>query len=300
MTLRYLSLVLLLVLPLAASAQEADTLAAEDGWRSSLVGTIAGSQAAFDNWAEGGVNSVAFTAQADGLFERVNGSFLQAHELRAAFGQIKQDEVDWRKAVDQLRYAFNLRYQGTGAWQPTFVFEARSQFAPGFVFDTDSSEFAGTLFADEATGSVAEVKTSDFFAPGYLTQALGMTYDPGAWYTARLGLGLRETIVTIERLQPLYGNDPGSAVRLEAGVDALVQARRQIVENVLLSSRLSSFYSFSETDAAPDFLWENTLLMKVNDFLNVTLEAALQYDENFSEDLQLKQVLSIGVSYALL
>ncbi|MEL6445045.1 MAG: DUF3078 domain-containing protein [Bacteroidota bacterium] len=299
MTLRYLSLFLLLLLPLGAAAQEADTLSAADGWRSSLVGTIAGSQAAYDNWAEGGINSVAFTAQVDGLFERVTGSFLQVHELRTAFGQIKQDDVDWRKAVDQLRYAFNLRYQGTGDWQPTFVFEARSQFAPGLAFDADSSDFPN-LFGADASGSVAEVKTSDFFAPAFLTQALGVTYDRGSWYTARLGLGLRETIVAIERLQPVYGNDPGSVLRLEAGVDALIQARREIAENVLLTSRLSSFYSFSETDAAPDFLWENTLLMKVNDFLNVSLEGALQYDRNFSEDLQLKQVLSVGVSYALL
>ncbi|MEM6783390.1 MAG: DUF3078 domain-containing protein [Bacteroidota bacterium] len=298
MTLRYLSLVLLLVLPLSARAQEADTLSAADGWRSSLVGTIAGSQAAYDNWAEGGVNSLAFTAQVDGLFERVNGAFLQVHEVRTAFGQIRQEDVDWRKAVDQLRYAFNLRYQGTGVWQPTFVFEARSQFASGFVYDANPADYP-VLLAGE-TETVEELKTSDFFSPGYLTQALGMTYDRGSWYTARVGLGLRETIVAIERLQPLYGNDAGSTVRLEAGVDGLVQARRQIMENVLLTSRLSTFYSFSETGVAPDFLWENTLLMKVNDFLNVTLEAALQYDENFSEDLQLKQVLSVGVSYALL
>ncbi|MEM8560257.1 MAG: DUF3078 domain-containing protein [Bacteroidota bacterium] len=294
-----LALLLAALLPLTAFAQEEDEpLTEADGWQSSLVGTLAGSQAAYDNWAEGGINSIAFTAQADGLFQRVNGAFLQVHEFRGAFGQVKQDDVDWRKAVDQLRYAFNLQYQGTGDWQPTFVFEARSQFAPGIVFDAAPADFP-ILLAGQ-TENVAELKTSDFLSPAYLTQALGVTYDRGAWYRARLGLGLRQTIVAIERLQPVYGNDPGSAVRLEAGVDALLQARRQIAENVLLTSRLSAFYSFSETDAAPDFLWENAIVMKVNDFLNVTLEGALQYDRNFSEDLQLKQVLSVGVSYALI
>ncbi|MDX1420230.1 MAG: DUF3078 domain-containing protein [Rubricoccaceae bacterium] len=286
---------LLAAAPLRAQ-DDPPPLTAADGWRSTLTAGLALSQAAYANWQEGGVNTLAVTASSEGTFERVIGRFKQRHDGRLAFGLVRQDTLEVRKAADVIRYAFALQYRTGTALQPTVAAGARTQFAAGYDYDPDSTDYP-TL--DVVPGR--RLKVSDFAAPLLLTQTIGVTYDPDRWYTARIGLGLKETVVTIERLRPVFGNAPDESVRVEAGLDAEVRVERALMENVLLRSRLGLFQSFTEVgDAAPDALWENTLTLKVNDLINVNVEGVLLFDRNVSEDVQLKEVLSVGLALALL
>src|SRR5690606_38278849 len=246
-------------------------------------------------WQEGGVSTLAVTGTSAGTFERVIGRFKQRHDARIAFGLVRHDTLDVRKAEDAVRYAFALQYRARGALQPTLALDARTQLAPGYDYAPDSAAYP---HLDVVPGR--RLKVSDFAAPLLLTQTLGVTYDPERWYTARVGLGLKETVVAVERLRPVYGNDPGEGVRLEAGVDAEVRVERALMEGVHLRSRLGLFQAFTGFDAAPDALWENTLALKVNDLLNVNLEAVLLYDGDVSDEVQVKEVLSVGLSLALL
>ena len=85
------------------------------------------------------------------------------------------------------------------------------------------------------------------------------------------------------------------------GLDAELGLDRELMENVRLKSRLSAFQAFGQVgDEAPDVLFENVLLLKVNDLLNVRLDAAALYDADVSPDVQFREVVSVGVSVALL
>ena len=142
---------------------------------------------------------------------------------------------------------------------------------------------------------------SDFFAPAIWTQSLGITYDPDRWYTARLGFAVKETIVTIDRLRPVYGNALDETVRVEAGLEFLAEAQREVFTNVLLTSRLSLFNAFNQLgNTAPDVVFENLLTLKVNDWLNTNLEFVTLYDKDTIDELQLKEVLSVGVAISFL
>ena len=142
---------------------------------------------------------------------------------------------------------------------------------------------------------------ADALAPLYLTQSAGIAYRPGGGFRARVGLGLKETVVRIERLRPVYGNALDEPVRVEAGLDAEAVYEGPLVENVRLRSRLSTFQAFGAVgEAAPDALFENTLVLKVNRLLNVTVEAAALYDADVSADVQFREVLAVGVSFDLL
>ena len=281
-----------------ALAQDADTLTAEDGWRSSLVTQLSASQAAFSNWQEGGINALAVSVSGDGQFDRVLGRFLVTQEARAAYGLLKQDTLDARKAEDVVRYLLTADMLTGGAWRPTASVGMRSQFAPGYDYSPTAEDYPD-LVASIVPGE--RLKVSDFAAPAQFTQSAGMAYVPGNGFEARLGLGLKETLVSIERLRPVYGNDPDEALRIQAGVEAGAKLTREIAPNVLLKSRLGAFQAFNQVgNAAPDIIWENTLAMKVNEFLNVNLDTATIYDQDISDDLQLKEVLSIGVSFVFI
>ena len=279
-----------------AAAQDADTLVAADGWRSALAATLAGNQSAYSNWQEGGVSALAVTGSLEGDFDRVVGRVRTAQDLRVAFGVLRQDTLDLRKAIDVVRYEVTAELVSERSLRPSAAFSLRSQFAAGFDDDPTTGEYP-TLPVVEGQ----RLKVSDAFAPLVLNQSLGVAYRPGGGFVARTGLGLKETLVAIERLRPVYGNGPDQAVRFEAGLDAELAYERGVMENVTLKSRLATFQGFAQVgQQAPDALFENVLVLKVNDLLNVKLDASALYDADVSGDLQLREVLSVGLTVALL
>ena len=280
-------LLLLFVRP--AAAQQADTLYR---WQRALTGSINASQAAYSNWTQGGLNTIAGTALLDGKAERQTPMWGQTHALRLAFGLVKQDTLDVRKADDLIRLETALRYRGDGffrQFQPTVAAAFRSQFTAGFNYDKNP-------FGD---GRKPPVKVSDFFAPATLTQAIGLTYEPADWFKQRFGIGAKETLVAIPRLRPLYSLSEDRFARFEAGLEARTEVDRVLMENVRYTSSLGLFAAFNKPET-PDVTWDNELALKVNKWLTTNVEASVLFDRDQSPRAQLKEVLSIGLSIVLL
>lgn len=297
-TLLLLSCVIAAVASPAWAQDDEEPLTEAEGWRTNLIGQLAFNQAAYSNWQEGGLDALAFTASTTGQFARLLGAFKQTHDARLAFGVVKQDTLQLRKAVDVIRYAFQLQYTGTGDFQPTFATDIRTQFTAGFDYDPDPETYP-TLTDRIVPGE--RLKVADFFAPAIWTQSLGITYDPDQWYKARLGFATKETFVLIDRLREVYGNAPDEAVRLQAGLDFLAEVQKELFPNVYLTSRLSLFQAFNQlNEAAPDAVFENILQLKVNDWLNTNIEFVALYDKETIDEVQLKEVLSIGIAIAFL
>jgi hypothetical protein len=69
---------------------------------------------------------------------------------------------------------------------------------------------------------------------------------------------------------------------------------------VRYQSSLNLFQSLTAGSEPLDVLWENVITMRVNSWLNVGLEYVMLYDANRSQDVQIKEVLSVGISFDLL
>jgi len=290
--------ILALLFAVAAHAQDADTLTAADGWRSALVASLTGNQASFSNWQEGGIDALAATASLEGSFDRVVGTFLTTQDLRLAFGVLRQDTLELRKAIDVARYEATAEVNSERAVRLAAAVLFRSQFAPGYDYSPSADDYPSLV---DVIVPGQELKVSDAFAPLVMSQSVGLAYRPGSGFVARTGLALKEIVVGIERLRPVHGNALDQPVRVQAGLDAEVGVDRELMENVRLQSRLSAFQAFGQVgDEAPDVLFENALLLKVNDLLNVRLDAAALYDADVSPDVQLREVVSVGVSVPLL
>jgi len=274
--------------PLMAQAPSPDSTA----WATEVIGQLAASQAGFQNWQEGGVNTLALSSGLKGKATKTSHRWEQTHEMRLSFGVVKQDTLDVRKAEDLIQLRATLKHQGEGffgKFQPTISASLRTQFADGFNYDKDPL----------GLGLPPPVKVSAFFSPATFTQSLGLTYHPVAWFKQRIGFGAKETVVTIERFRPLYGVDPEDAVRFEAGLESFTEVDKEVFKNVRYQSKLGLFASFNRPDM-PDALWENLINMKVNSWLNVNFEFVTIFDEDISDALQVKEVLSVGISFTLL
>jgi hypothetical protein len=278
----------------AAPLAPPDTLDEAHGWLREITVGLTASRVGHHAWQEGGVNSLSAALDTRGLFRRVNGDFRQRHEGRFAFGMIRQDTLDFRKGTDVLRYAFDVQYTGFGSWLPTFATELRTQVAPGFDYDPSPTKYPP--LADRIVPG-ERLKVSDFFAPATWVQSLGIAYER-EWLRARTGLGLKQSIVLIERLQPVYGNEPGQPVRLQAGLDGLLELRGEPMHNVRVQTRLTVFQAFTQvTEAAPDVMWETNVRLRINDWLAVTGEFVALYDRDVINRIQLKDVLSLGLHF---
>lgn len=280
----------------APLARNADTLRAADGWRSSLTASLAGSQAAYSNWQEGGLNALAVMASAEGTFDRVIRRTLTTQSVRTAFGLLRQDTLDVRKAPDLIRYDLSAELASDNPIRPAAAFGARTQFAPGYDYSSDADRYPSLpVVPGEA------VKVSDVASPLVLTQSVGVADRPGGSIRARTGLTVQGTLVRIERLRPVYENDLGQPLRTEMGVDAEAVFEGPVLENVGLRSRLYVFQGFGQVgEEPPDALFDNTLALRVNRLLNVKVDAAVLYDADVSRDVQLKEVVAIGLTFDLL
>ena len=118
----------------------------------------------------------------------------------------------------------------------------------------------------------------------------------------------------------LYGVDPRQEVSFQAGGYASIQFNKEIVKNVVYTTKLDLFsnylqeYTFqpptyttyTRTTAKPqnvDVYWTNLIAMKVNKFLVVTYSFDLIYDDNIrqfgpnsnSPGTQMRSMLGIGL-----
>lgn len=143
-------------------------------WTKSWVFSLTGNQAEYNNWSRGGVNSTAFTAST--LFVR-NIPEVITRILRVwTFVLVKsirkvrawRRQKTWFELVIKLITSFP---QPFGV--PLLRIAFRTQFTEGF---------------DEETGEII----SDFMSPGYITESLGLSYQPVDYFSTQLGLDLNK------------------------------------------------------------------------------------------------------------
>lgn len=277
-------------------------------WTTDLSGKLSGSQAAYRNWQEGGVNSLAFTTSIDGTAEKRGEHWIQKNQARLAFGILRQDfdqddNSEVRKADDLIRLESTLRYQGEGFFRifnPTIAGNLRTQFAKGFAFPGQDNPYPDD---SPLGGEITDGETrlvSQFFSPAFITESIGLTYEPDEWVSMRLAAASKQTVVLEDQLKVLYDVDLDKSARVEAGAEYALDINRQITEDIRYKSNLNAFFSFNQTEDPPDVLWGNVLQLSVNDYISTELEVTLLYDKNVDDRVQLKEVLSVGVSFNIL
>lgn len=289
----FLGVMLLVVCVPTVQAQDdaLDTLEVGE-WSRELVGSFAGSQAGYSNWSEGGVNTLSITASLRGQALGVGARWKQKHQARLAYGAVKTDGRSYRKAVDVIHGNSAFLYQGDGFWQtfkPTAAIDARTQFVEGLNYGENP-------FDD---GRPLPVKVSGFMSPAYVSQTLGLTYERGSWFSQRLGFSSKQTIVADPDLRPLYGVDSNELALVEGGVESETSFDRIILPRTRLKSSLTLFQAFNEAEL-PDMYWETLLEIQANQWLTTNVSTVLVYNANVSTELQIKEVISVGVSFTLI
>lgn len=269
---------------LGAAGAEADTMKLE-GWKVNAVVGAGLSQAAFSNWAQGGENAFAYS-----LSGLVNGTLYGersrwSNTLSLRYGQAKLGDDESKKTDDEIYFESIFIYRVWNPFHPYAAATLRTQFAPGYDYPDNAPR----------------VQVSKFFDPAYLTQSVGLIYEPSAIFTSRLGVAMREVFTSD---YPQYADKAETlneieTTRTELGAEWVSTLNYEFLPNMVYASRLELFAPFEAFDRVV-VRWDNVVSGKINEWFSVNLGVQLLNDVNVTPRTQVKQTLTLGVSYQLL
>ena len=249
---------------------------------------INGSQASYSNWSQGGVNNIAATGRSTLTIAYKKDRFAYGFLVDTRYGKTQIQNEGNRKIDDRL-YIKNRFLYDLGEDESDFKAYAniriRTQFDKGY-------NYGGGPDGED-------LLISSFMAPGYFSQDVGIAYVPSDNFTFEAGLGLQQTFVRDENLGPSYGLDEGDRFKSEVGFTVGSGFNAEIASNVEFSTSINAFKAFGKSVSSTDVYFSNKLIGRINNYMNASLNFDLVYDDDFSDRIQVAQVLSMGISFTL-
>lgn len=273
----------------AASAQDSitipDTLS---GGNTSWVVGLNGSQASYSNWSQGGTNNIAATGTSTITTLYRKRKFAYGLLFDTRYGKTRIENEGTRKIADRLyflnRFLYTLDEENPDLKLFTnLVF--RTQFDKGYDYG--------------AAEDGSDILISKFMAPAYFSENIGLAWMPSDFFSVEAGLGLKQTYVSDESLSETYGLDEGDQFRSEAGLTIGASLEKDLLENMQFSSSIQTFTNVNSALSSTDIYFSNKLIGRINSYINTNLSLDLVYDDDFSDEIQVAQVLSLGISYSI-
>jgi hypothetical protein len=285
-------LVTILLTYTTAQAQETivvpDTLA---GWDYGWVAGLNGAQASYSNWSQGGVNNIAVSGNSTFRTYYRDGKFSYGFLINTRYGKTRIDGEGTRKTDDRFSIRNRFLYDLGGDESQFSVYgnlNFRTQFDRGFEYGDGDGD--------------PDILISNFLSPGYITESVGLLYRPSEQLSFEAGLGLQQTIVQDESVlaNRQYGVPDGENFRNEAGANLGVSYQRNISSNIVLSSTAETFTNLNKSLSSTDLYFSNEFIGNLNDFINTSLRFDIAYDDDFSNELQVRQSITVGISFILI
>ncbi|MPR33847.1 DUF3078 domain-containing protein [Salmonirosea aquatica] len=266
-------------------------LAVDTSWKKKVEFGANLNQGSFSsNWTGGAVNSIAVGVHLNAVltYEKDRNSW--RNDFQGQYGIVRNKGQESRKSVDRLFFDTKYGRELTEHWSMIASLNFLSQFAPGYDYD------------ELPTGELVRRKVSGLFSPAYLTEAVGIEYQPADYFFLTFSPGaIRQTIVSDLNLYKTfpknYGVPIGQRVRTEVALMQLIaNFDKKIAKNLNLKFRYQLFANYKDLGAV-DHRLDASFTAKINKYWNVNLGAILIYDQDQSLDVQLAQSLSIGFLY---
>ncbi len=285
-------------------------------WKKSAQFGLGFNQAAFsDNWKAGGVSSVALASflytDANYLKDKISWD----NSLRLNYGIVKNKGQSLRKNQDRILLDSKLGYKLSKKWNLFASLNFLTQFDAGFEYERVFKDNAGNIVA------VRDNLISKFFAPAFLTEALGLEYKPVNYFWIRFGVAsMRQTFVfepefnnnraidangngiigeLADTFDPKvnYGVAEGKNIRNEIGILTLeADFNKEVIKNVVFQAHFWSFTTY-ENPLATDVRSELAIIAKVNKYVNVKVGAIILYDQD--QDLKTQYAQNFTLNFAM-
>jgi hypothetical protein len=241
-------------------------------------------QIALSNWTKGGDNAISWTLTGTFGLKYITDEWGFRNNLNLAYGRTKLGSGDFRTNDNDFYLETVLSRKINWAVDPFISNTIRTPLTIGYNYNV-----------------TPVVESANFFDPGYITQSIGFVYNHVKGFSTRLGFAAQE--VFTKKFSALYNIDPESGeakdFRIEAGLESVTTAEYTIADNLLYKGNLRLFTRYKSLDVW-DVRWDNVVVAKINDFLNVNLTYLFIYEKAQSPTAQMKESLQLGFTYSIL
>ena len=272
--------VLLLVGSVQSAPAQKDSV--KTNWTKELIGSLNLSQASFDNWKQGGENSMAWQININGKLEHHGKQALWSNSGKFNFGKSKTGADETKTVIDEIKLESVLSYVVDSPVKPYAAMSFQTQSSAGYSYSDDE-----------------KTQISGFMDPGFLREAVGLNYILNDRFKTRIGASLKQTFADDFAL--LYSDDPETdnveKRRDEFGAEWVTDCNWKLAQNLAYETKLEIFSAF-EGVKETDVEWDNVLNAKISKYFNCTFNFKLFYDSQISIKRQIKQSLTMGVSYS--
>ena len=264
-------------------AQEEKKEAPVYGWKNEVLGSLNLTQTNFDNWSQGGENSLSWQLNLNAKLVKDEADHNWTNIGKFVFGQIRVGDQSSRKSVDEIMLETTYTFKLGWFVDPYISLTGQTQFTKGYDYGTDP-----------------KTALSNFLDPGYFTQSVGVGYTPNDMIKTRIGAALRET-VTSDFNQ--YADDPQTSAlektKTEPGLESVTDFLYKMEEDLVFTSNLRLFSNLIQTKQIV-VRWDNLITAKITEYVNVNFNFQMFYDHIISPQRQIKQSLALGISYTFL
>jgi hypothetical protein len=277
-----LLILFLILFALNSYSQDIPDTLLQKGWNMVGVVGLNLSQSAFLNWAQGGSNSLAFSAYTNLGAIYFNDPWKWKNRLNLMYGRTRLESEGYRTTDNDIYFESVASRSFGWAVDPYIAVTFRSALTKGFDYSV-----------------TPDTQIVDFFDPGYLTEAIGFTYDKNKIITTRLGLAFQQTF---SNRFTKYTDDPETneieTFKFDTGIESVTEVKYDFLENMTYYSFLRLFSRFTSLDVW-DVRWDNILTAKINEYFNVNLAVTVVHEISQTRRTQLKEALQLGISYSI-
>jgi hypothetical protein len=255
----------------------------EYGWKKTAVAGLNFTQNSFDNWAQGGEDSWSWQLDVNAALSKTEKKYDWSNSLKTSFGKTRVGDESARKAADELRFeSVYSRLLGIFV-DPYASVSARTQYAAGYDYSTEN-----------------DIQTSDSFDPTYFTESVGLGIKPADFIKTRVGAAMKQTVSSVKYG---YADDPDTKDEIEDfknefGAELVTDLSFKLDKNIMFTSKVEIFSDFN-TFKSIDVNWDNMFKAKVSEYIDVSLNIRIFYDEDISPKRQISQTLAVGLTYTL-
>ena len=278
-----LFVVLFSILTISTYAQDVPDSLLKEGWNMSGVVGLNLSQTAFSNWAQGGTDALAFSVYSNlgGLYYSFPWKW--KNRLSVIYGRTSLQDLGYRTTENDI-YFESVGSRNIGwAVDPYVAVTFRSALTKGYDYKVEPA-----------------LQIVDFFDPGYLTEAIGFTYDKSKIITTRIGIAFQQTFAN--QFAATYTDDPETAelekFKFETGLESVTEVKYEFLPNMNYYGFLRLFTRFDALDVW-DVRWDNIITAKVNDYINVNFAVTVLRDVKQTRKTQLREAFQLGFSYSI-
>lgn len=236
------------------------------------------------NWASGGENSLSLLTNVRFFFNYNKNKTSWENFVHYRLGFLRTGSEDIRKNEDRLELNSKLGQKAFNHWFYTTQLNIVTQLFNSYEYPAENDKKL----------------VANFMSPGYFTLSIGIDYKPNNDFSLYLSplAGKWTWVRDTNGIDPTrYGVEAGKKSKGDAGARVELRNKFPLAKIMEIRNELIMFSSYYNPKQSFTADWKVQVDFKINYFMQASVYANVVYDENYSDKLQFKETLNLGVNF---